>query len=276
MGELRSESALPCRSDENQTVATLMIRTVIADDEHLIRKKLRIALGAEPDIDLMAECADGKETIAAVNKFSPDLLLLDVQMPGGDGFDVLRAISGAKMPIVVFVTAYDKYAIRAFEAHALDYVLKPFDRERLQSSLARVRAEIEKTQRNQLAGRVLDLLADLGAQGLRDNRMAIRTEGRIVVLDVNEIDWIQAASNYVVLHAGGHAHRTRESIGNISSRLDPEAFVRIHRSIIVNVKRIKELLPCNSGEYIVVLKNGRELSCSRGYRASLQGMFERL
>jgi two-component system LytT family response regulator len=253
-----------------------MIRTIIADDEHLIRKKLRIALGAEPDVDLVAECADGKECIAAVKKFSPDLLLLDVQMPGGDGFEVLRSISGPNMPIVVFVTAYDKYAIRAFEAHALDYVLKPFDRERLQASLARVRTEIEKTQRNQLAGRVLDLLADLGTQGLRDNRLAVRTEGRIVVLDVNEIDWIQAASNYVVLHAGAHAHRTRESIGNISSRLDPEAFVRIHRSIIVNVKRIKELLPCNSGEYIVVLKNGRELSCSRGYRASLQGMFERL
>ena len=255
---------------------TRTIRTIIADDEHLIRKKLRVALESAPDVEIVAECADGKECVAAVRKSIPDLLLLDVQMPGGDGFEVLRSISGVEMPIVVFVTAYDQYAIRAFEAHALDYLLKPFDRERLHSALARVRTEIQKAQRNQLAGRVLDLLGDLGTQGTRDNRLAVRTGGRIVVLDVDDIDWIEASSNYVVLHAGGQSHRTRESIGNIASRLNPDAFVRIHRSIIVNVTRIKELLPCNSGEYVVMLKNGRELSCSRGYRASLQRLFDRL
>ena len=251
------------------------IRTIIADDEHLVRKKLRAALESESDVEIVAECADGMECAAAVRKLAPDLLLLDVQMPRADGFDVLRSISGEEMPIVVFVTAHDQYAIRAFESHALDYVLKPFDRGRLQSALARVRGEIQKAERDQLAGRVLGMLADLETRRPHNARLWLRTEGRILVIDAPDIDWIQASLNYVVLYAGGHSYRTRESIGNIAERLDSETFVRIHRSIIVNVERIKELVPCNSGEYVVVLKSGKELSCSRGYRASLQRLFER-
>jgi len=252
-----------------------MIRTIIADDEPLVRKKLRSVLDSEADVEIVAECSDGNQCIAAVRSCKPDLLLLDVQMPEVDGFDVLLAIPPEEMPIVVFVTAHDQYAIRAFEAHALDYVLKPFDRERLLSAIDRVRGEVQKVQRHQLATRVLGMLADLKAGNRKDSRLWLRCEGRIVVLDFAEIDWIQASLNYVVLNAAGHSYRTRETIGNLFERLDPETFVRIHRSIIVNVTRIKELLPCNSGEYIVLLKNGKELSCSRGYRASLQRLFER-
>ena len=274
-GTLERDYTSPGQGDDpGSPAAARMIRTIIADDEPLVRKKLRAALESEGDIDIVAECGNGNECIAAVKNCRPDLLMLDVQMPEVDGFDVLRSISAAEMPIVVFVTAHDQYAIRAFETHALDYVLKPFDRARLQSAIHRVRGEVHKLERNQLADRALGLLADLKPENRKDPRLWLRCEGRIVALDVAEIDWIQASLNYVVLYAGGHSYRTRETIGNILERLDPETFVRIHRSIIVNVTRIKELVPCNSAEYVVVLKNGRELSCSRSYRASLQRLFE--
>jgi len=251
------------------------IRTIIADDELLARKKLRVLLGSELGIYVVAECRDGSQTIAAVHAYKPDLLLLDIRMPDFDGFQVLEKISGNDMPVVVFTTAYDQYAIRAFEADALDYLLKPFDGERLHHAIERARAELLKSHDYNLTGRILDLLAEARPPSQPvDRRLVIRAGGRVVFLDLDEVDWIGAAANYVKLSVGTNSYLLREGIGRISDRLDPGRFVRIHRSTIVNVSKIKELQPCDSGEYIAVLKNGKELACSRGYRAELQRLIE--
>jgi two-component system, LytTR family, response regulator len=251
------------------------IRTIIADDEILARKKLRVLLSSESGLDVVAECRDGKQTIAAVQTYKPDLLLLDIQMPDLDGFQVLDQISSDRMPVVIFTTAYDHYAIRAFEAHALDYLLKPFNQERLHHALERVKAELLKSHEQNLKARILDLLSEAKPESQQLRRLVIRTAGRVVFLDLDEVDWIEAAANYVKLHVGKDSFLLREGIGHISARLDPEHFVRIHRSSIVNVSRIRELQPCDSGEYIAVLRDGKELSCSRGCRPQLQRLIER-
>jgi two-component system LytT family response regulator len=252
----------------------LAVRTIIADDEHLARKKLRLLLGSEPGVQVIAECQDGQQTIEAIKAHKPDLLLIDVRMPDLDGFQVLRKIDPDEMPVVVFTTAYDQFAIRAFEAHALDYLLKPFDGERLHHAIERARAELLKSHDRDLTSRILDVLAkntEAKVESRRtDDRMVIRAGGKVVFVDVKEIDWIEAAANYVKVNVGKDSYLLREGIGSITERLDPDRFVRIHRSAIVNVRKIKELQPCESGEYIAVLKNGKELSCSRGYRAELQ------
>jgi two-component system LytT family response regulator len=253
---------------------------VIADDERLARKKLELLLEREPLVSVVAECEDGRQTVSAINSFRPDLLLLDIQMPDLDGFQVLSEISPAEMPVVIFTSAYDQYAIRAFEAHALDYLLKPFDQARLHQAIERARQELLKSRNRDITYRLLDLLSQMkvgapasppGAQ----NRLVIKANGRVIFLSLDEIDWVEAAANYVQLNAGRESYLFRETISRISERLDPKEFIRIHRSTIVNVRRIKELIPVNSGEYIVVLKSGKELSCSRGYRAILQQMIER-
>jgi two-component system LytT family response regulator len=250
-----------------------VIRTIIADDEPLARNKLRILLDAESGIEVVAECRNAAETIAAVRSHKPDLLFLDIQMPDADGFEVLNTISAGEMPATVFTTAYDQFAIRAFEAHALDYLLKPFDQERLHHSIERAQAEYLKSHDSELAQRLLDALSK--DRGSRDHhRLVIKAGGRVVFVDADEIHWVEAAANYVKLKTEKESYLLRESIGHVSERLDAAQFIRIHRSTIVNVKQIKELQPCNSGEYIVVLKSGKELSCSRGYRAGLQQLIE--
>jgi two-component system, LytTR family, response regulator len=249
---------------------TSEIRTIIADDESLGRKKLRILLAAEPGIHVVAECSDGPKTIAAVRDYEPDLLLLDIQMPGADGFEILESVPADRLPVVIFTTAYDQYALRAFEAHALDYLLKPFDQERLHRAIERARMEILKASDSRVASRILDFLSEAKAKSPAEKRLVIKAGGRVVFLDLEEIEWVEAAANYVKLNVGKESYLLRERIGRVSERLDPGQFVRIHRSVIVNVGKIKGLLPCNSGEYIVVLKSGKELSCSRGYRAGLQ------
>lgn len=250
------------------------IRTIIADDEHLARKKLRLLLGSEPGVQVVAECQDGQQTVGAVRAHKPDLLLMDVKMPDVDGFEVLLQLTADEMPVVVFTTAYDQFAVRAFEAHAMDYLLKPFERERLHQAIERARAELLKSHNRDLTNRILDLLAGNTEPKINprptDDRMVIRAGGKVVFLDMAEVDWIEAAANYVKLNVGKESYLLREGIGRVSERLDPDRFVRIHRSVIVNVNKIKELQPCDSGEYIAVLKNGKELSCSRGYRAELQ------
>ena len=245
------------------------IRTIIADDEGLARKKLRILLSTEGSVDLIAECQDGKQTVAAVLEHKPDLLFLDIQMPDFDGFKVLDQIPADRMPIVIFTTAFDQYAIRAFDAHALDYLLKPFHQERVHKALERVKQELLKAHEQSVKARILELLSEAKPKTKPLRRLVIRTAGRVVFLDMNEIDWIEAAANYVKLHVGKESYLLREGIGHISAKLDPERFVRIHRSSIVNVNRIRELQPCESGEYIAVLRDGKELSCSRGCRPQL-------
>jgi two-component system LytT family response regulator len=252
-----------------------LIRAIIADDERLAREKLRILLGSEPEVQIVAECPNGRQTVSAIRSCQPDMLLLDIQMPDLDGFEVLNEISSGEMPQVIFTSAYDQYAIRAFEAHALDYLLKPFDRDRLHAAIARASVEIRKSQDQDLTNRVLALLSTVRS-GKRlpqfDERVTIRTNGRVVFLNLEEIHWIEAAANYVRLNTGKDSYLFRETISRISERLNPSQFVRIHRSMIVNVAGIKELIPVNSGEYVVVLHSGKELSCSRGYRSNLQDL----
>jgi two-component system LytT family response regulator len=250
------------------------IRAVIADDERLARKKLSILLASEPKVEVVAECSDGRQTVMAIRSLRPDMLLLDIQMPGLNGFEVLSEISPDEMPQVIFTSAYDQYAIRAFEAHALDYLLKPFDQDRLHAAIERARAEIRKCKDQDLTNRVFELLSSVNSEKQPipefDKRLAIRTNGRVVFLNLGEIHWVEAAANYVRLNTGKDSYLFRETISRISEQLNPPHFVRIHRSVIVNVTRIKELIPVNSGEYVVVLQSGKELSCSRGYRANLQ------
>jgi two-component system, LytTR family, response regulator len=251
------------------------MRTIIADDERLARKKLRILLGSEPGVEIVAECSDGKQTISSLRDHKPDLLLLDIQMPDIDGFGVLRAIPAGDMPVVIFTTAHDQYAVKAFEAHALDYLLKPFDQDRLHHAINRARSEVLKAQNRETTYRILDFLTKTKPEPELDRRLAFKTGGRVVFLELDDIDWLSAAANYVTLNVGAESYLLREGIGHISDRLDPKKFVRIHRSTIVNVQKIKELQPVNSGEYIVVLKDGKELSCSRGYRAGLQELIDK-
>jgi len=258
-----------------------LIRVVIADDERLARQKLRMLLEAEPQLSVVSECQDGRQTVLAINSFHPDLLLLDIQMPDFDGFQVLHEIPAREMPVVIFTSAYDQYAIRAFEAHALDYLLKPFDQERLHQAIERARAELQKSDKREITHRLLELLSEMksgvvsAAPPVPQNRLVIKAKGRVIFLNLDEIDWIEAAANYVRLSVGKESYLLRETISRTSERLNPNEFIRIHRSVIVNVRKIKELIPVNSGEYIVVLKSGKELSCSRGYRALLQRVIER-
>jgi len=256
-----------------------VVRTVIADDEHLARRKLRILLDSEPEVQVVAECHDGSQTLAAIRACRPDLLLLDIQMPDLDGFQVLSEIPPGEMPVVIFTSAYDQYAIRAFEAHALDYLLKPFDQGRLHQAIERARFELKQSKDREITHRILELLSQVKSDKPSvpgfDGRLVIKTKGRIVFLNLDEIDWVEAAANYVRLNVGKESYLFRETISRTSERLNPNHFIRIHRSMIVNVRKIKELIPVNSGEYIVVLRSGKELSCSRGYRANVQHMIEK-
>lgn len=257
-----------------------VVRVVIADDERLARQKLRLLLDCEPKLMVVAECQDGRQAVSAISSFHPDILLLDIQMPDLDGFQVLNEIPERDMPAVIFTSAYDQYAIRAFEAHALDYLLKPFDQGRLHQAIERARLELVKLENRDVTHRLLNLLSQmksgtLAAPAEPQDRLVIKAKGRVVFLNLDEIDWVEAAANYVRLNAGRESYVLRETISRTSERLDPNEFIRIHRSTIVNVRKIKELIPVNSGEYIVVLKSGKELSCSRGYRALLQQMIER-
>lgn len=255
-------------------MGTGRIRTVVIDDERIARDKLRVLLESEPDIELVAECRDGTRALDALSSYKPDLVFLDVHLPDLDAFDVLSRSSRTETPIVVFTTAFDQYAVRAFEAHALDYLLKPFDQERLRATLERVRLELRRRSESDLTNRVLDRLAVTGVENRSDERLIIKTQGRVVFLQLDQIDWVEAEANYVRLNAGKESYLIRGSIGRISERLQDRNFVRIHRSTLVNISRIKELQPVNSAEYLVVLKNGKELSCSRGYRGGLQKLIE--
>ena len=246
------------------------IRVVIADDERRMRDLLRVLLADETGVEVVAECCDAIETMSAVKTHKPDLLLLDIMMLGSDAFQILNCVAREEMPIVIFTSADDQHAIRAFEARALDYLLKPFDRSRLHTAIERTRAELLRAHDRQLTHRILDLLAETREGSHADRRLVIKIGGRVVLLEMDEIDWVEAAGNYAELKTRGGTYLLREGIGRLGERLDPSQFVRIHRSIIVNVRKIKELQPCNRGEYMVVLKDGKQLSCSRSYRAKLQ------
>jgi len=245
------------------------IRTLIVDDEPLGRERIRSLLRHDPDIEVVGECGDGRQAIAAIDDLRPDLLFLDVQMPEVDGFAVLEAIHPERMPSIVFVTAYDRYAVKAFEVHALDYLLKSFDRERFQAAVGRAKDSVRRARDGQVSERLAGLLESLQGRQKFLTRILIRSSARIIFLPVEELDWAEAADNYVRLHAGKDAHLVRETLQAFARRLDPATFLRIHRSTLVNVNRIRELRPLFHGDYTVRLKDGTELTLSRRFRASL-------
>jgi two-component system LytT family response regulator len=246
------------------------IRTLVVDDEPLARERLASLLSAEPDIDLVGQCRDGEEAVAAIQDHAPALVFLDVQMPQMNGFEVIEAVGTDRMPIVVFVTAYDQHALKAFQVRALDYLLKPFDRERFTAALQRARTQIERDETGDLGRRLMALVKDLRRDQPRAERLVVKSGGRLFFLRADEIDWVEAAGNYVRLHVGSTAHLLRETMNAIEGRLDPEKFFRIHRSRIVNMERIQELQPWLNGEYAVLLRTGTRLTLSRGYREKLQ------
>jgi two-component system LytT family response regulator len=247
-----------------------LIRVLIVDDEPLAREMLREMLEADPDVTIVGECSNGREAVSAIGIHSPDLLFLDVQMPELGGFEVLEALGSGVIPHVIFVTAYDQYAVRAFEVHALDYLLKPFDRERFDASWQRAKAQILREKNGGMDQRILALLEELKAGSRYLERLVIKSGGRIYFLDTNEIDWIEAEGNYVSVHSGKKSHLLRETISSLESQLDPRKFLRIHRSSIVRIDRIQELQPWFHGEYRVILQNGTQLTLSRNYRERLQ------
>jgi two-component system LytT family response regulator len=246
------------------------IRTLVVDDEPMARERVLALLRHEQDVEVVGECSDGTQAVAAIQEHSPDLVFLDVQMPGLDGFGVIEAMGAEKMPTVIFVTAYDEYALRAFEVHALDYLLKPFGRDRFRQTLDHARASLERRRAGDLGRRLLALVNDIKPEPARLDRLIVKSGGRVFFLRTEEIDWIEAAGNYVRLHLGEESHLFRETMNRMESRLDPKRFARIHRSRIVNTERIKELQPWFNGEYVVVLSNGTRLPLSRGYRDKLQ------
>jgi two-component system, LytTR family, response regulator len=247
-----------------------MIRTLIVDDEAVARRRIRRLLKTEGDISVVGESGDGRAAIEAIRTLRPDLVFLDVQMPGADGFQVIQAIGAEKMPMVIFVTAYDQHALKAFEVRALDYLLKPFDRDRFREALGRARHHVEQQETGDLGRRLLALVKDMRPAAPKTDRLVVKAGGRLFFLRTDEIDWIEAAGNYARLHVGNEAHLIRETMQSLESRLDSERFFRIHRSRIVNMERIQELQPWFNGEYVVILRNGTRLTLSRGYREKLQ------
>src|SRR5580658_605414 len=246
------------------------IDVVIADEEAVVRDQLRFLLAEETGVEIVAECSNALQTIAAVKTHQPDLLLLDIEMQDADGFAAMNRIAQEDMPIVILTSVSHQHAMRAFEARALDFLLKPIDERRLHAAIERTRAELLKAHDRKLTHRILDLLAEAKTAPQTERRLVIKTAGRVVFVDTNEIAWVEAAGNYVEVNTSSGRYLLREGIGSLFKRLDPNHFVRIHRSIIVNVRKIKELQPCNRGEYVVILRDGKQLSCSRGYRARLQ------
>lgn len=246
------------------------IRVLLVDDEPLAREMIREMLKDDSQAEVVAECVNGREAIEAIQEHSPDLIFLDVQMPEIGGFDVLEALKSVHMPHVIFVTAYDQYAVRAFEVHALDYLLKPFDRERFESAWRRASSHILATRNGEMDQRILAILEELKAGSKYLERLVIKSGGRVFFLDTDDIDWIEAEGNYVSVHTGKKSHLLRETISSLESQLDPKKFLRIHRSSIVKIDRIKELQPWFHGEYRVILLDGTQLTLSRNYRENLQ------
>ncbi|MCI0691966.1 LytTR family DNA-binding domain-containing protein [candidate division KSB1 bacterium] len=259
------------------------IRTLIVDDEPPARRRICELIENVSDVEIVGESTNGADAIKAIHEKKPDLVFLDVQMPEADGFDVLETVTAEKMPVTVFVTAYDRYALKAFEVNALDYLLKPYSDERFVIALERARVHLQTQKRDELGAKMLALLQDYNHDqasrrqngqapeaSSRLDRLVIKSGGRVFFLKTEEIDWIEGAGVYAKLHAGGKTHLYRETVGGLAAQLDPERFVRIHRSNLVNIDRIKELQPYSHGEYIIILKDETRLKLSRSYRPMLQ------
>lgn len=249
----------------------MKIRALIVDDEPLARERIRGLLEENPEVDVVGECSGGREAVGAIRALAPDLVFLDVQMAEMDGFAVLDEVGEDRIPAVIFVTAYDQHALRAFEAHALDFLLKPFDRERFERALRRVKDHLQYAAPGALNQRILSLLEDLKRPrpGWVE-RLALKSGGRVSFLKTEEIDWIEGEGNYARLHVSKQSHLIRETMNQLEAKLDPSRFLRIHRSTIVNTERVKEIQPLFNGAYGVLLKDGTRLTLSRGYRERLK------
>jgi len=245
---------------------------LLVDDEPLARAGLRVLLERDPEIGEVHEARDGQEAVTAIRVIHPDLVFLDVQMPEMDGFEVVRQIGGAEMPAVVFVTAHDKYAIQAFEINAIDYLLKPVTEQRFAKALERVKARLKSVSGNEDSQQILNLLEGLAAPKRYVKRLAVRASAKVIFVEAAEIDWIEAAENYVQVHTPRSGHLLHVTMNALEKSLDPEMFLRIHRSVIVNVSRIRELQPAVHGEYVVTLTNGVRLQSGRMYSDRLKAL----
>ena len=248
----------------------MKLRTLIVDDESLAREGVRMLLEKDPDVGDVIECADGKAAVDVIRREKPDLVFLDVQMPEMSGFDVVASVGVNQMPNTIFITAYDKYAVQAFEFNALDYLLKPYTTERFTRALERAKTQLRNS--HELSRQFSALLDHLSSDSNPLERLVVKSAGRISFVNILDIDWIEAADTYVRLHVGREAHLIRGSLSSLEARLDPTKFLRIHRSTIVNLKSIKELQPLFHGEYVFTLRDGTQLSSSRSYRDRLQGL----
>ena len=253
------------------------IKAIVVDDEPPARRNLRALLAGVPDIELVKECGDGRDAVSSIREFQPELVFLDVQMPEMNGFEVLEQLTDQPMPVIIFVTAYDQYALKAFEVSALDFLLKPFDDARFHKALAQARRHILQQDASELGRKLLTLM---GAREIRPDaqryltRLMVKTAGRVIFIRAEEIDWIEAYDNYVRLHVGGKAHLLRQTMNELEAALNPEQFVRIHRSTIVNLDRVKELHP-HFNEHLVILQDGTELKLSRTRKEWLEQWFGR-
>lgn len=253
-----------------------VIKTLIVDDERLARETLRLLLENHKQFEIVGECKNGREAASMIQKENLDLVFLDIQMPEMNGFEVIEEVGADKMPVVVFVTAYDQYALQAFEARALDYLLKPFDDERFEQALERASERIRQRQVGELSTKLVDLIgsrtdpaeidaSNEPAKGSYLERIMIKERGSIFFIKVDEIDWIEAAGDYVSIHTDSKSHLLRETMSGLIKKLHPRQFVRVHRSSIVKIDSIRELKPYFHGDYVIILKNGKELKLSRRY-----------
>ncbi|HEX9001574.1 MAG TPA: LytTR family DNA-binding domain-containing protein [Blastocatellia bacterium] len=255
------------------TANSKKIKALIVDDEPPARRNLRALLAGDSEIELVQECGNGKDAVCQIRALAPDLVFLDVQMPEMDGFAVLDHLAGHPLPVIIFVTAYDQYALKAFEVSALDYLLKPFSDERFRKALQQAKQQIQQQDASEFGKKMLALI---GARELKSDtpryltRLMVKTAGRVLFLKTEEIDWIEACDNYVRLHAAGKTHLLRQTMNELEAALDPEQFARIHRSAIVNLDRVRELQPLFNGEALIILHNGTELKLSRSRRESLE------
>jgi two-component system LytT family response regulator len=250
----------------------MQLTTLIVDDEPLAREGLRALLSRDPEISAIRDARDGREAVASIRECKPDLVFLDVQMPEMEGFAVVREIGAPSMPAVIFVTAHDQYAIEAFEVNALDYLLKPVMEERFYRALERAKARIRSNVAADSNKQIIGLLETIASPRSYLQRLAVRSAGKIVFLDVGDLDWIGGAENYVELHARGASHLLHVTMNTLEKSLDPEIFLRIHRSVIVNCGRIKEMQPGAHGEYVITLRDGVRLQSGRTYADRLRAL----
>jgi two-component system, LytTR family, response regulator len=252
------------------------IRVLIVDDEPLARKRLRELLKDDHEIAVIGECANGAATISATRELAPDLIFLDVQMPGIDGLAVSETFDGKDSPLVIFVTAFEQYAVRAFDVQAVDYLLKPFDRARFTQALLRAKERLREKRRDDVNLQILGLLSEIKDKPQYLDRLVIKNNDRVFVLKTDEIDWIEAEGNYVRIHFGKQSSLLRETLTRLTAQLDPRKFPRIHRSRLVNIDRIQELQPWSHRDWRIILRNGAELRLSRNYRDQLHRLLGKL